>query len=172
MNLLSIVLQDCVLLIFCNIMWLLLFLGSPGVTLVKEMLLPVTNSVWFVCEERSSTGFFSVHVTSCAPYMRSRSDKGMCDVSYHHSKMSGMGTDRTFVYLVGQAEFTSIIVDSWVRTGVLAFVGWHLLLGRGCRLCVLSRFTVLSEGSGKDLSRFSFGEGNLLSQGIWLIRSA
>jgi len=90
---------------------------------VNEMLLPVTNSVWFLCEERSSTDFFSVHVTSCAPSMRSPSVKGMCDVSYHHSKTSGRGTDRVFVYLVDQAEFTSIIVDSWVRTGVLAFVG-------------------------------------------------
>jgi len=90
---------------------------------VKEMLLPVTNSVWFLCEERSSTDFLAVHVISCAPSMRSPSVKGMCDVSFHHSKTSGRATNRAFVYLVCQAEFTSITVDTWVRTGVLAFVG-------------------------------------------------
>ena len=123
MNLLSILLQDCVLLIFCNIMWLLLFVGSPGVTLVKEMLLPVTNSVWFLCEERSSTDFLAVHIISCAPSMRNPSVKGMCDVSFHHSKTSGRGTNRALVYPVCQAEVISITVDSWFRQGVLAFVG-------------------------------------------------
>jgi len=39
------------------------------------------------------------------------------------SKTSGRGTNRALVYPVGRAEVISITVDSWVRTGVLAFVG-------------------------------------------------
>jgi len=72
------------------------------------------------------------------------------------SKTSGRGTNRVLVHLVCQAEVISITVDTWVRTGVLAFVGWVLLLGRGCRLCV-SRLAVLSGGSGRDLNRFLWG---------------
>ena len=90
---------------------------------MNEMLLPVTNSVWFLCEERSSTDFLAVHVINCAPSMRSPCVKGLCDVSFHRSKTSGRGTDRALVYRVVQAEVISITVDSWVRTGVLAFVG-------------------------------------------------
>jgi len=81
------------------------------------------NSVWFLCEERLTTDFLAVHVISCAPSMRSPSVKGICGVSFHHGKTSGRGTNRALVYLVGQAEVISITVDSWVRTGVLAFVG-------------------------------------------------
>ena len=86
------------------------------------------------------------------------------------SKTSCRGTNRAMVYLVCHAEVISITIDGWVRTGVLAYVGSVLLLGRGFRLCV-SRLAVLSEGWGRDLSRFGEG-GDLLSQGIWLIRSA
>jgi hypothetical protein len=125
---------------------------------VKEMLLPVTNSVWCLCEEGSCTDFSAFHVISCAPSVRSPSVTCMCDVSFHHTKTSGRGTNRALVYLVDQAEFISITVDSWVRTGVLAFVGCVLLLGRGYRLCV-SRLAVLGEGSGRDLSRFWGGGG-------------
>jgi len=39
------------------------------------------------------------------------------------SKTSGRGTNRVLVYPVCQAEVMSIAVDSWVRTGVLAFEG-------------------------------------------------
>ena len=161
-------------------MWLLLFLGSPGMTSVNAMLLPVTNSVWFVCEERSSTDFLSVHVINCAPSVRSPSVKDMCDVGYHHTKTSGRGTKRAFMYPVGQAEFISIILDSFVRTGVLAFVGWVLLLGRGFRLCVCVCVREREQlGSAKWGLRLRFeqgfffgGGGALLSQDIWLIRSA
>jgi len=99
------------------------FLGSPGVTSVKEMLLPVMNSVWFLCEERSSTHFLAVHVISCAPSMRSPTVEGMCGVSFHCSKTLGRGINRALVYLVGQAEVISITVDSWVRTGGLSICG-------------------------------------------------
>jgi hypothetical protein len=77
------------------------------------------------------------------------------------SKTSGRGTNRALVYLVCQAEVIFFTVDSWVRTGVLAFVSWVLLLGRWFRLCV-NRLAVLSEGSGRDLSR-SGGGGSLES---------
>jgi hypothetical protein len=79
------------------------------------------NSVQFLCQEVSCTNFLPVCVISCAPSVGSPSVKGMCDVSlYHCSKMSGRGTNRALVYLVPQAEVVSILVDSWVRTGVPA----------------------------------------------------
>ena len=90
---------------------------------MKEMLLPVTKSVWFLCEEGSCTDFLAVHVMSCKPSMRSPSVRGIWDVSFHRSNTSGRGTKRPLVYRVGQAEVITITVDSWVRTGVLAFVG-------------------------------------------------
>jgi len=84
---------------------------------VNEMLLPVMDSGSYVKKDQALTSLLSmlsaVHHLWGVPVLK------VCVMSvFTSSKTSGRGTNRALVYQVCQAEFISITVDSWIRTGV------------------------------------------------------